>query len=391
MFSRAVPIVDILGFRIKVDPSWLLIAALVVWTLSGGYFPERVPGLGRGVYLGLGIVTALAFFAGLVLHELAHSLVARRFGLKIGGITLFVFGGVAELDEEPASARSEFWIAIAGPAMSLLLAGICRLGGAVLKGAGAAEPAQAVLEYLALINLILAVFNLLPAFPLDGGRVLRAALWQRSGDVITATRKASRVSELLAYVIMALGLLELFSGSPTGGLWQVLIGMFLLSAARGTYQQLVTRTALGGRTAGAMMTRGVVRARPEDSLADVVDRLMLPNALSFLPVTEGEHLLGYVDTALIRRIDRENWDSTRVDDIFIASDDGNTVSPGMQADALLRRIAETGRRKFLVAEDQRLLGVITLTDLLSYLAVLQEIGAGPRPPSRSGTPPAERR
>lgn len=391
MFSRAVRIVDILGFQIKVDPSWLLIAMLVVWTLSSGYFPERVPGLGGGDYFGLGVVAAFAFFAGLILHELAHSLVARHFGLRVGGITLFVFGGVAELDEEPANARSEFWIAIAGPAMSLVLAGICWLVGESLKNAGVSAPTQAVLEYLALINLILAVFNLLPAFPLDGGRVLRAALWQRSGDVIGATRRASLVSELLAYVIMTLGLLALFSGNTASGLWQVLIGMFLLSAARSTYQQLVMKTALGGRTVNSMMTRTIIRAGPEDSLADVVDKLMLPNAQSFIPVSEGEHLLGYVDTALIRRIDRENWDSTHVNDIFIASDGTNTVPPDLPANALLRRIAETGRRKFLVAENQRLLGVITLSDLLSYLAVLQEIGANPRAFPRMPVPPAKPR
>ncbi|WP_413874317.1 site-2 protease family protein [Albidovulum sp.] len=391
MFSRAVRIVDILGFQIKVDPSWLLIAMLVVWTLSSGYFPERVPGLRRGDYLGLGVVAAFAFFAGLILHELAHSLVARHFGLRIGGITLFVFGGVAELDEEPADARSEFWIAIAGPVMSLLLAGICWLATVMLQEAGLSAATQAVLEYLALINLMLAVFNLLPAFPLDGGRVLRAGLWQRSGDVLGATRKASMVSELLAYVMMTLGLLGLFSGNTASGLWQVLIGMFLLSAARSTYQQLVLKTALGGRTVNSMMTPAVIRTHPEDSLADVVDKLMLPNARSFIPVSEGEHLLGYVDTALIRGIDRENWDSTHVNDIFIASDGTNTVPPDLPAESLLRRIAETGRRKFLVAEGQRLLGVITLSDLLSYLAVLQEIGANPRTFSHRSVPPAKPR
>jgi CBS domain-containing protein len=199
------------------------------------------------------------------------------------------------------------------------------------------------------------------------------------------------VSELLAYVMMTLGLLGLFSGNTASGLWQVLIGMFLLSAARSTYQQLVMKTALGGRTVNSMMTRIVVRASPEDSLADVVDRLMLPNARSFIPVSEGEHLLGYVDTALIRRIDRENWDSTHVNDIFIASDGTDTVPPDLPAKALLRRIAETGRRKFLVADGQRLLGVISLSDLLSYPAVLQEIGANPPALSRMAPPPAKPR
>lgn len=376
MFTRAVRLFDIFGFQIKVDPSWLLIAALLVWTLSGGYFPERVPGLGRGDYLGLAVIAMLAFFLGLILHELAHSLVARRFGLGIGGITLFIFGGVAELDEEPASPVSEFWIAVAGPAMSFALAGLAWLTYRALQGAEVSAPMQAVFEYLAIINLILAVFNLLPAFPLDGGRVLRALLWRSSGDLVRATRNASVTSEVIAYALIAFGLVSLFSGSTAGGLWQVLIGLFLMSAARGTYQQLLVKSALGNRTVARMMTEDVHQAGPDDPLSRVVNEIMLAHAVSFVPVTEGEHLLGYVDSGLVRRIDRENWDNTQVGDIFIAADSENTVRPDLPADALLQAIAKTGRRKYLVAENGRFLGVITLTDLLSYLAVLQEIGPG---------------
>lgn len=374
MFTKAVRLFDIFGFQIKVDPSWLLIAALVVWTLAGGYFPNQVPGLGHGDYLGLAVIAMLAFFGGLILHELAHSLVARHFGLGIGGITLFIFGGVAELDEEPASPVSEFWIAIAGPAMSLALAGLAWLTYRALEGAEVSAPMEAVFEYLAVINLILAVFNLLPAFPLDGGRVLRAALWRASGDLVRATRNASAISELVAYALIALGLVSLFSGSTVGGLWQILIGFFLMSAARGTYQQLLIKSALGNRTVARMMTEDVHQASPDDTLSRVVNEIMLAHAVSFVPVTEGEHLLGYVDSSLVRRIDRENWDNTSVGDIFIASDSENTLRPDFLADALLQRIAKTGRRKYLVAEKERFLGVITLTDLLAYLAVLQEIG-----------------
>ncbi|WP_347311953.1 site-2 protease family protein [Defluviimonas sp. SAOS-178_SWC] len=376
MFTRAVRLFDIFGFQIKVDPSWLLIAALLVWTLSGGYFPDRVPGLSYGDYLGLAVIAMLAFFGGLILHELAHSLVARRFGLGIGGITLFIFGGVAELDEEPASPVSEFWIAIAGPTMSLALAALAWLVHLALEGADVSAPMQVVFEYLAIINLILAVFNMLPAFPLDGGRVLRAALWRTSGDLVRATRNASAISQLVAYALIALGLVSLFSGNTAGGLWQILIGLFLMSAARGTYQQLLIKSALGNRTVAKMMTENVQLSSPDDTLSGVVNDIMLAHAVSFVPVTEGEHLLGYVDSSLVRRIDRENWDNTHVGDIFIASDTENTLPPDFPADALLQRIAKTGRRKYLVAEKQRFVGVITLTDLLSYLAVLQEIGPG---------------
>jgi Zn-dependent protease len=374
MFSKAVRLVEIFGFQVKVDPSWLLIATLVVWTLSVGYFPVEAPGLGSGDYFFLSVIAALMMFACLILHELAHSLVARRFGLGVGGITLFIFGGVAELDEEPASPTSEFWIAIAGPVMSLGLAGLGYLALRSLQMTGMSVPLQAVLEYLALVNIILALFNLIPAFPLDGGRVLRAALWRQSGDLVRATRTASAVSSVFAYALIAYGFITLFSGGTIGGLWLSLIGLFLLSAARGTYQQLLVKAALTGKTVGALMTKTVHTAGPEDPLSDVVDKIMLRHSVSFVPVTEGDHLLGYVDTGLLQKIDRENWKETRVADIYVAADKGNVVPPDMPTEDLMRHILAGDRRKYLVAEKERLLGVITLADLLAYLAVLQELG-----------------
>ncbi|MDW4550021.1 site-2 protease family protein [Defluviimonas sp. D31] len=368
--------VDIFGFQIKVDPSWLLIAALIVWTLSSGYFPQALPGLGQGDYLALAVISMLALFAGLILHELAHSLVARHFGLGVGGITLFVFGGVAELDEEPESPHSEFWIAIAGPVMSLAIAAVAWLAHRALEGAQVSAPLQAVLEYIALINLVLALFNLIPAFPLDGGRILRAMLWRMRGDLIGATRNAAVISSLFAYALIGFGFVSLFSGATVGGIWQVLIGLFLLSAARGTYQQLLVKASLSGKSVRGLMTEQVHAASPDDTLAFVVDTIMLRHAVSFVPVVEGDHLLGYVDTALLQGIDRDHWDDTHVADIYMGANDTSTVEPGLSAEALMKRIAETGRRKFLVAERGRFLGVITLADLLAYLAVLQEVGAG---------------
>jgi Zn-dependent protease len=374
MLSRTVRLIEMFGFQVKVDASWLFIAFLVVWSLMSGYFPAQVPGLRTGDYLVLAIIAMVALFAGLILHELAHSLVARRFGLGIGGITLFIFGGVAELDEEPVDPRSEFWIAVAGPAMSFALAGLAYLLLILSEVAGISEPLQAVLEYLAFINLVLALFNLLPAFPLDGGRVLRAALWYWSGDLIQATRRATVVSAILAYALIAFGFVSLFSGAVIGGFWQALIGLFLLSAARGTYQQLMIKTALRDKTVASMMSRSIHTASPDDTLADVIDRIMLHHSVSFVPVTEGEHLLGYVDTALLQKIDRDNWSDTHIADIYVCSDPTNTITPDYATDALMTRMASGGRRKFLVAEGGRFQGVITLADLMAYLAVLHDLG-----------------
>jgi Zn-dependent protease len=245
MFANAVKLFDIAGFQLRVDPSWLIIAALVVWSLATGYFPAEAPGLHHSDYLALATVAMLGLFVGLILHELAHSLVARRFGLGVGGITLFLFGGVAELQQEPDSPGSEFWIAIAGPVMSVALAVLFSIVGRAAETVGASHGLLALVDYLAGINLLLALFNLLPAFPLDGGRVLRAALWRAKGDLLSATRTASLVGRGFGYALVLLGLLVLFSTqSVLGGLWPILVGLFLAGAATATWQQMLTQRAL---------------------------------------------------------------------------------------------------------------------------------------------------
>jgi Zn-dependent protease/CBS domain-containing protein len=374
MFGNAVRVFEILGFQVKVDASWLIIATLLVWALSSGYFPQEVAGLGQTDAVVLSVAAMLGLFASLILHELAHSLVARRFGLRVGSITLFLFGGVAELDEEPASARSEVLIALAGPVASLVLAALFWVA-MQMDGAAELSPAlRALLGYLAGINLVLAVFNLLPAFPMDGGRVLRATLWARSGDLVAATRRAVRVAAMFAYALIGLGILSLFGPAGTGGFWFVLIGIYLLLASQRTYTQLMLRTALNGRNVGDLMTRAAVTAAPEATLADVVDKIMLAHACSFVPVVEGDHLLGYVDSGMLTTITRENWADTHVADIYEPLGPDNSVPQEMTADALLDRISRTGRRKFLVADHGRLAGVISLADLVSCLGVMAALG-----------------
>ena len=386
MFSNAVRLFDILGFEIRVDPSWLIIAALIVWSLGSGYFPAEVPGLARGDYLAMAVAAMLGLFASLILHELAHSLVARRFGLGVGGITLFLFGGVAELETEPQSAASEFWIAVAGPVMSLALAVLFRGVEGAAQAAGASAALTALIGYLAAINLVLALFNLLPAFPLDGGRVLRAALWRAKGDLLAATRAASLAGQLFGYLLVALGLATLFSGqSVIGGLWPILIGLFLAAAARATWQQMLTRRALSGRRVADLMTRSVHVTGPERTVRDLVDEVMLTHGVGFVPVVENGQALGYVDTGTVRAIDRENWDTTRVEDIFVALDPSMRAGPREPLETLFDRIARSGRRKFIVEDGRRFAGVITLSDLVAHIAVLQELAP------EDGRPSAARR
>ncbi|MDU8912450.1 site-2 protease family protein [Aestuariicoccus sp. MJ-SS9] len=373
MFSNAVKLFTINGFDIKIDPSWLLIAALITWSLSQHYFPESFPDQTMQTYVVMSVVAMLAFFGSLLLHELAHSVVARGYGVPIKGITLFLFGGVAELEAEPKTARVEFLVALAGPAMSLALA----LGFWVLAQLtpllALPTAVPEVLGYLAMINLVLGLFNLVPAFPLDGGRVLRAYVWQRTGDILHATEVAARSGTLFAYLLMWLGMIGLFQGALVAGLWQILIGGFVLMAARGSYQAQLARSVFHGKTVRSLMSDHPITVGPDVTLTALADEVMLAHRISFVPVVLDNVLLGHIDSAILARIDRENWPDTRVGDVFVGLDPAFTVSGDLPAQDLMERISRTGQRKFMVTEDHNLRGVISLSDLVGFLHLTETL------------------
>jgi len=375
MFKNAVQLFEIFGFKLKVDPSWLLIAALIVWSLSTSYFPQALPGGTATLYTVLGIIAMLGMFGSLILHELSHSLVARSYGLKVGGITLFIFGGVAELEEEPHDPKSEFLIAVAGPVMSLLLAAVFYVASSMVTGGTEPGLAGAVFGYLALINLVLAVFNLIPAFPLDGGRMLRAAIWGVAQDLLRATKIASRIGTAFGLFLMLTGAFAVFAGGGIGGFWQILIGFFILNASNGSYQNLLVKSALRGKTAASLMSEQVHTVDPETSIADLVDDVMLRYGVSFVPVVSGEVLLGHAEAAGVRSIDKANWPSQTVSAIMIPVTAETTVAPDAPLNAVFKSMASSTRRKLMVVEGRRLLGVLSLSDLMHHLAVEQEIGS----------------
>lgn len=377
MWGNAVKVAYLRGIDIKLDASWFLIAGLIVWSLATAYFPDQMPGADTATLIASAVVAMLGLFASLVLHELAHAEVAGHFGLRISGITLILFGGVAELPSEPASGQSEFWIAIAGPFASLFLALAFWFSAFIAELIAAPEPTSVVLSYLAVLNLILALFNLLPAFPMDGGRVLRAWLWARSGDLLAATRHATAVSAVFAYGFMGLGLYAAFTGTMAAGLWPILIGLFVLATSRAALAQIETKSALEDKTVADLMTRHLWTAQPEQSLSELVNRVFLEHGISFAPVVEDGTLLGYVDLKFVRKIDRENWTTTTVDDVIENTGPENTVPPQMAGLDLMSLIFKTGRRKFVVADRNKLVGVITLSDVLAYLYVLREVTASP--------------
>lgn len=375
MWGRSIKVTELGGFDIKVDASWLLIAALIIWSLSSGYLPDALPEASEAALLIAAVVATLGLFTSLVLHELAHSIMARRLGLKINGITLFLFGGVAEMDSEPSDPKVELQVAIVGPIASLALAGLFWSSVLVASIAGVGPIVITVLGYLAAINLTLAVFNMVPAFPLDGGRVFRAFLWQRSGDLVSATRRAAAVSAVFAWGLIGLGALAMFSAGPAAGLWPILVGVFLLALGRASYQQVEMKQAFTGRLVADLMTKQAIAAGPDQTLAEVVNLVFLAHGISFAPVEEDGVLLGYVDVHLIRRIDREHWATTTVDDVMENVSPQCAVPSDLPAQTLLERMAQFKRRKFLVVDDRALVGIVTLSDVTGYLDVSRQIAS----------------
>lgn len=374
MFSNAINITKIFGFNIRIHPSWLIIATLIVWSLSTSYFPNELSQSTQLMNIGLATIAMLGMFVCLVLHELSHALVANFFDLKIGGITLFIFGGVAELEQEPQNAKSEFYIAIAGPIMSLALSGLFVLIAGAFEQAGASQEVIVLLKYLSLINLVLAVFNLIPAFPLDGGRVLRALIWRVTGDLVKATRISSRIGTFLGFTLVLLGILSLFQSQIIAGIWQILIGSFVISASKSSYSNLIMKKALKGQSIRSLMTSSLWTADASDTVLSLVENIMLKHNVSYIPILENSKLLGYVDAAMIQTLDRENWPDTKLIDIYIACNENNTAGPETETSEIFEKMVRTGNRKMLIANGTHLLGVIALADLVSYLAIRQGIG-----------------
>ena len=252
----------VIGIQISLDYTWFIIFALVAWTLSQGYFPSVVPGLAMWIYIAMGVVSSLLLFASILLHELSHSYVANRLGMDIRGITLFIFGGIAELSREPDDPRMELKIAIAGPIASGVLAILFWLIKEGLTAMALFPLVASVCSYLVIINIVVVIFNMIPGFPLDGGRVLRAIWWMKSGDLQRATMVAGRVGKGFALFLIFFGILQTFTGNIIGGLWMVFIGIFLQQAAESGYREVLIRNSLSGIRVGDVMTREVVTVHP---------------------------------------------------------------------------------------------------------------------------------
>ena len=373
MFGKTITLFKLFGFAVRIDLSWLIILALVVWSLAGVIFPSQFEGLHWGAYLAMGLVAALGLFASIVFHELCHSLVARRYGMPMKGITLFIFGGVAEMGEEPPGPKAELLMAVAGPLASLVVAGIFL--GLWWVGALLAWPktATAVLRWIGLINAILVAFNLIPGFPLDGGRILRAALWHQKGDLRRATQTASKVGAGFGMVLIVLGIFNLLLLHPLGGLWWILIGMFIRAAARQGYQQVLVRQALQGEPVRRFMSDEPVTVSGDTSVERLVEDYVYRHHFKMFPVTDDGRLAGCVTTRDVKDVPREQWTQRRVADIARVCTDENTIAADEDAMRALSRMSHGQVSRLLVVEGDRLVGVLSLKDLLEFLSLKIEL------------------
>jgi len=373
MFGRKIKLFSLFGFEVSIDASWIIIALLVTWSLAVGFFPAYYPDLGAPTYWRMAAVGAVGLFASIIFHEFWHSMVARRMGLQMKGITLFLLGGVAEMADEPRTARVELWMAAAGPLSSIVLGlafwGLYSLG----QGAGWPATVMGVLAYLALINFILAAFNLLPAFPLDGGRIVRSLLWHWKKDLAWATRVASSVGAVFGAILIGLGILNMLAGALVGGLWYLIIGMFLRGAARTSYRQVIMRQRLQGQTVRDYMVREPVTVSPSLPLSELVEEFIYKHHHDMYPVMENGRLLGAVRIKDVRQVPREERDRRRVADVFKPLSEEMTLPPDMDMSAALGRMSSSGVSRFLVVEDGHLAGIVTLKDVSAAIAVRMEM------------------
>jgi Zn-dependent protease/CBS domain-containing protein len=380
LLSHRVTLFRLLGFPIQVDASWLLLAVLVTWSLAAGLFPLLAPGLETATYWWMAVVGLFGLAASIVLHELAHSVVARSYRMPIRSITLFIFGGVAEMEGEPPSAKAEFWVAIAGPVMSLAVAAGFLVLAAAAGGVTGPEieepieipPLAIVLSYLAFINVILAVFNMVPAFPLDGGRVLRAILWGIRGDILWATRIAAGAGSIFAFMLMGFALINLMGGNPVGGVWYFILGLFLHMAAQGQVYYQITQIELSGIPVERLMRREVVAVAPDLAVERLIADYFYRHFYKSFPVVDGGRLVGVVDADAVKRV--EDPAGMRVADIMRPAGAESVVAPDTDTARALVTMQRSGRTRLLVLDHGRVVGVLSLRDLMSYLSLRQQLG-----------------
>lgn len=364
---------QIKGIPIGIHYSWIIIFGIITWSLATVYFPSQYPSWPPALKFGVGLATSLLFFGSVLFHELFHSFVALRYGIPVSSITLFIFGGVSQITRDARTPGSEFWIAIAGPLSSIGLAVFFFL--VFLASRSTLVPLAALAQYLAYINAALAVFNLIPGFPLDGGRVLRSAVWGATGRFVRATRIASVVGQGIAYLIMLVGLYFIFNGDLLGGVWFIIIGWFLSNAAESSYRQVMLQDALQDVTVATIMSRDFEAVDPSMPLDELVSQHVLTHHLHAFPAAvDGAVLRGLVTLHDVKKVPQDKWPTTRVADVMTRAEGLKKLTPRDSLALAFQLLNENRIGQVPVVERDQIVGLVTRADLMHYIHMRSQLG-----------------
>jgi Zn-dependent protease len=371
MTRQNVPLGKILGIPIGLDYSWFLIFALLTWMLAGSYYPAEFKNWPPLLYWVMGAATAIMLFASVLLHELGHSVVALRFKVPVRSITLFIFGGVAQIGAESPSPRAELLIAIAGPIVSLALAVFFSV---VEPAVAAIQPLWGLAEYLAYINFALVLFNLIPGFPLDGGRVFRAIVWAVTRNMRRATLLAANVGRFFGFLFIFAGVWQMLGGNFGGGLWIAFIGWFLDNAASAQVHQVMFQGLLAGHTASQAMSGHCVTVSTDLTLQQLVDEHILGSGLRCFLVNRGADTVGLMTLHRVKEVPRPDWAKTTTAQVMLPLEELKRVSPDTGLWAALQLMDRDGVNQVPVMTDGRVVGMLSREDVITFLRTLQELG-----------------
>lgn len=366
-FRGAWKIAVIMGIPIRIHFSWLIVFGLITWSLSTFYFPQAAPDLPIASYWMKGVLAALLLFASVAFHELSHSFVAKRYAISIESITLFVFGGVAQMKGEPPHPKAEFWIALAGPLSSIFLSGLFFMISGIASGG-----VKALSIYLAQINLFISLFNLIPGFPMDGGRILRSAIWGKTRNFFYATQKASGIGRKIALFFIFIGVFSLFTRLP-GGLWLMLIGWFLYSAAQTSSRQSSLQEALSGVKVQDVMVKDMIVMNPNVQVEEAINEYFLRYGYGGFPVLEGDRLFGIVTLKEVMAVPKDDWFRVRVYDIVVPHDSRWEVSPEDSVTKTLEMMVTEDKGRLAVMDKDKIVGLITRNGVARYLQIRKNI------------------
>lgn len=373
MLKGGIPLGRIFGVSIRLHYSWFIIFILVTWALAAGYFPTVYPNWSQALYWGIGLATSLLFFASVLAHELCHSVVAQAAGIPVKSITLFVFGGVSQISREPQTAGVEFRMALAGPLSSLVIAGI--FWGIRVATIDVNQPVTALAYWLAWINAVLAGFNLIPAYPLDGGRVLRSILWWRNKSLSGATRIAANIGRATGYLFIFGGIFWIFYGNIFNGLWIALIGWFLENAASGSYQQVAVQDMLRGHKVSEVMTRDCPTVPPRLTIEQLIHDYLLNTGRRCFPVVEDSRLVGLVTLNDVKGVSREHRLTKTVQETMTPLNKLKSVRPTDDLSDVLQILTTEDVNQLPVMEDDTIIGMVARDNLLSFIRTRSELGA----------------